>query len=139
MAKSLVVFANALGCGATNTYVEPFGYLNCIMPIGRGWTNNPFYEDTLYWDPNPIVPGHWTWQEGRSAFGNHAFARFNNATIYDASVGIVDSLAPVDSPPHEEYWLCGWDTWDSNYRNRVIDDDPVSNPGSPSNEAFDVF
>ncbi|MBW2608078.1 MAG: hypothetical protein JRD05_10635, partial [Deltaproteobacteria bacterium] len=44
MGKSVVVFANALGCNANYTYVGSFGYLNCVKPIGKGWTNNPFYD-----------------------------------------------------------------------------------------------
>jgi hypothetical protein len=53
--------------------------------------------------------------------------------------GVVDANAPVDSPPCEEYWLDGYDTWSSSYRNRVIDDCPVSNPGSPDDYSFDVY
>ncbi len=138
MAKAEVVFANSLGCSASNTYIEPFGYPNCIYPIGCGWCNNPFYSDPSY-NPNPVVNGDWSIADGRSRFGNHAFARLDG-WIYDASLGCVDvDLDPDDGPIHFPYrYLDGDDTWTNDYRNRVIDNFPAVTPGSPVDNSFSV-
>jgi len=140
MAKAEVIFANSIGCGASNTYVEPFGYLNCIYPIGCGWTNNPFYRFGPPIDPNPVVDGDGSIIEGRSGFANHAFARIDG-WIYDASGGCVDvDLDPDDGPIHFPYrYLDGDDTWTNNYRNRVIDNFPAVTPGSPVDYSFSVY
>jgi len=136
MAKALVVYANAVGCHTSNTYVIPFGYLNCIRPIGKGWTNNPFYDNEQY-DDDPIVNGDWDEDDGRSGFGNHAFARLSG-DIYDASGGQVDVDGTPDAAPHTSRSLDGDDTWTDDYRDRVIDDDPASSPGTPTPYAFSV-
>jgi len=138
MGKAVVIFANALGCGASYTYVGPFGYLNCIKPIGRGWTNNPFYDAGGWVDPNPIVNGDWDSSAGRSLFGNHGFARLGN-DIYDASGGQVDVDGDPDGAPHTARDLDGDDTWTNDYDDRVIDDNPSSSPGSPTNYSFTVY
>jgi len=147
MAKAVVVFANALGCGASNTYVEHFGYPNCIYPIGCGWANNPFYSSPHY-DNNPVVDGDAADDgipnnhAGRSAFANHAFARLGES-IYDASLGCVDvDLDPDDGPIHFPYrYLDGEDTWTNTYRNRVIDNVPAppSGTSTPTNHNFGVY
>jgi len=151
MGQAIVVFANALGCGAQYTYVGPFGYLNCIKPIGKGWANNPFYDNSSC-DANPIVNGDWSWAQGRSSFGNHGFARLGG-NIYDGSGGQVDTGGPGDpaspggdtdgdrpdyGPPFVARDLDGDDTWPNDYRNRVIDDNPTSNPGTPTNYTLSV-
>jgi len=128
MGKSVAVFANALGCGTVYTFVDPFGYLNCIQPIGCGCTNNPF--DAAH----PVVPG----DSGRTSFGNHGFTRLNGM-IYDASVGYVDSDIDPDDCPCDFYALDGDDSWGNNYRNRVIDNVPASNPGAPTNYSSNVY
>jgi hypothetical protein len=117
MAKAVVVFANALGCGAISSYVGNFGYLNCIYSIGRSWTNNPFYnlgvlDPGAGINPNPVVSGDWGWGDGRTGFGNQAFARLGE-WIYDASAGCVGvDLDPDDGPIHLPYrYLDGDDTW----------------------------
>ncbi|MCP4678618.1 MAG: hypothetical protein GY854_24520 [Deltaproteobacteria bacterium] len=139
MAQSVVVFANALGCDAEYILVDPFGYLNCVKPIGKGWTNNPFYDDTMYYNPNPIVDGDASYSsDQRSSFGNHSFARVNN-NLFDASGGQVDvDTDPDDCPPHTPRDLDGNDTWTNDYRNRVIDDNPSSNPGTLSPYSLSV-
>jgi len=136
MGQAEVIFANALGCGAYYTYVEPFGYVNCICPIGRGWCNNPFYSNPIN-NSNPVVDGDWSKSEGRSAFENHAFATLNGK-IYDASAGCVDILDPDDGPIHVPYLLDGDDTWENNYKTRVIDNFPKVAPGNPVDYSFDV-
>lgn len=139
MAQAEVIFGNALGCGVSSTYVgPPFGYLNCIYPIGKGWTNNPFYDNPAY-NSNPVVDGDWSVSDGRSSFGNHGFARLNGS-IYDASAGCVDvDLDPDDGPVHFPYrYLDGDDTWTSDYESRVIDDVPAVSTGTPSNYGVEV-
>ena len=137
MAKSVVTFANALGCGTDNSYVSSFGYLNCVKPVGRGWTNNPFYENPNY-NPNQIVPDDWDINDGRSGFGNHAFCRLSS-DIYDASGGQVDVDGTPDAAPHTARELDGDDTWDNSYEDRVIDDDPDYPTTAPANNSFSVY
>lgn len=147
MGKAVVVFANALGCGAVNSYVGNFGYLNCVCPIGRSWTNNPFYnlgvlDPNTGVDPNPIVSGDWGWGDGRTGFGNHAFARLISGDIYDASGGKVDVDGdPDDGPPHTAHDLDGDDTWTNDYDGRVIDPAPndYGNPSAPQDNGFSVY
>ncbi len=140
MGKSVAVFACALGCEAVYTYVSSFGYLNCVHPIGRGWANNPFYDNPGYssW---PIVPGDWGYAQGRSSFGNHGFTRYgNNMDIYDASGGQVDVDDDPDyGPPFEDWDLDGDDNWTRFYKDKVIDDIPSSSTSSPVNYSFSVY
>lgn len=134
MGKSVVVFANALGAGTEYVYTNPFGYLNLINAIGRGWTNNPFY-DSFGCDPSPIVPG----DNDRCGFGNHAFTLLAGQ-IYDGSGGQVDADAdPDDAPAGTPRDLDGDDSWNASYRTRVIDNLPVSSPGTPTVYAFTVY
>jgi hypothetical protein len=137
MGKAVAAFANALGCGTVYTYVYPFGYLNCVKPVGLGWTNNPFYGDSPPWDPNPIVDGDANSSDGRSGFARHGFTRLGG-DIYDASGGQVDDDANPDEAPHTARELDGDDTWSSDYDDRVIDDVPSSSPGTPANHSFGV-
>jgi hypothetical protein len=74
---------------------------------------------------------------GRSYFGQHAFSR-QSGYIYDASVGTVDSDFDPDEEPFIPYLLSGDDTWDSSYKDSVIDDNPASSPGTPLPYSFDV-
>jgi hypothetical protein len=137
MGQAVVVFANALGAGAEYVYTGPFGYLNLVKPIGKGWSNNPF-SDSGFYSPNPVVDGDFDHSQGRSSFGNHAFARLGGQ-IYDASGGQVDTDSDPDTlPAGTPRDLDGDDSWTASYRNRVIDDNPVSNPGTPTAESFDV-
>lgn len=138
MGKAVMIFANALGAGAEYTYTNPFGYLNLVHPIGRGWANNPFYDNPGY-DSNPVVPGNWDSSDGRSAFGNHAFTRLAGQ-IYDGSGGQVDIDADPDTLPVGTAWdLDGDDSWLATYRDRVIDDVPMSTPGTPTVYSFGVY
>jgi len=138
MGKSVVVFANALGAGAEYTYTGPFGYLNLVHPIGRGWTNNPFYDNFMY-DSNPVVSGDWDSSNGRSSFGNHGFTRLAGQ-IYDGSGGQVDTDGDPDGlPAGAPRDLDGDDSWTSSYRIRVIDDVPSSTPGTPTVYTFGVY
>jgi hypothetical protein len=138
LGKAVVVFANALGAGAEYTYSSPFGYLNLVHPIGRGWTNNPFYDNPGA-NPSPVVPGDSSSADGRWGFGNHAFSRFAGQ-IYDGSGGQVDIDGDPDSLPVGTPWdLDGDDSWTSSFRVRVIDDTPPSNPGTPTVYTFGVY
>ena len=115
MAKAIVVFANALGCNAVNTFVEPFGYVYCIKPIGKEWTNNPFNENPLY-SPALIES---LYHPDRSSFARHAFARLGG-WIYDASAGQVDVDGSPHLPSHTPHNLDGNDTWGAYYRAKLI-------------------
>jgi hypothetical protein len=138
MGKSVVIFSNALGAGTEYTYTGPFGYLNLVKPIGKGWANNPFYDNGGY-DPNPVVNGDWNSGQGRSSFGNHAFTRLGGQ-IFDASGGQVDTDSDPDTlPAGTPRALDGNDSWLSSYRARVIDDIPASSPGTPTVYAFTVY
>lgn len=134
MAASLVVFGSAIGCGSQFDFIDPFGYLNCISPIGRSWTNNPFYGNATYFDSNPLVPGDYGYnppQERRSALGNHAVCVLGGY-IFDASGGQVDvDNDPDDGPPFSPWELVGTDDW-SAYSSKVIDNNPSTNTGNPS-------
>jgi hypothetical protein len=138
MGKAVVIFSNAMGANAKYTYVNPFGYLNCIKPVGRGWANNPFYDNPGC-NPNPIVDGDWSSAQGRCRFGNHGFSRVSDY-ILDGSGGQVDVDADPDyGPPHTARELNGADTWTNNYRYLVIDNYPVSYPGYPTDYGFSVY
>lgn len=138
MGKSVLVFANALGASTEYTFTSPFGFLNLINAIGRGWTNNPFY-DSGSCDANPVVDGSWGSVQGRCGFGNHAFTRLAGQ-IYDASAGQVDvDGAPDTLPAGTPQDLDGTDAWLSSYRARVIDNSPASNPGTPTPFTFTVY
>lgn len=142
MGKSLVTLSNVLGCGLTYRYSNPFGYVNCIYAIGRGWTNNPFYTnpEPLYnIDPHPLVPGDWSWDEGRSYFGNHAFASLNDR-IFDACLTVDTDIDPDDGPPFKMTWMINipWET----YKAKVIDDypSPIGGiTGDPENPVFEIY
>ncbi len=45
---------------------------------------------------------------------------------------------PDFGPPHTARDLDGHDDWNSSYRNRVIDDNPASTPGTPVDLPFGV-
>ena len=138
MGKSVVVFANALGAGAEYTYTGPFGYLNLVRPIGKGWANNPFY-DSGWANASPVVDGDWSSADGRSSFGNHAFSRLAGQ-IFDASGGQVDTDGDPDTlPAGVPRALDGSDSWPSSYQARVIDNIPASSPGVPTVYAFTVY
>ncbi|WP_250436010.1 hypothetical protein [Hanstruepera flava] len=62
-------------------YMNPFGYLAQTNLIGRGQCNNPFYGSS---NTQPVVNQQ---DANRTAFGNHAFIRFN------LTYGIADSCA----------------------------------------------
>lgn len=143
MGKAVVIFANALGADSVYTYVNPFGYLNCVNPIGRGWTNNPFYESPDC-NSNPIVGEDDSYSSNRRcSFGNHGFTRFRDQ-IYDGSGGRVDADTNPDncfSAAVTPRNLDGNDSWLSDYKNRVIDDYPTfsSGTGPTTNYSFDVY
>jgi hypothetical protein len=124
MGKAVNIFANALGCNSDYTLSSPFGYLNCIKPIGRDWANNPFYASMESPYNVPIVGED---DAGRSKFANHAFCMIDN-DIYDACLTVDIDINP-DAAPHTESWATGW-IWDD-YKSRVIDDNPASNPYIP--------
>jgi hypothetical protein len=133
MGKAVKIFANALGCNSLYAFSQPFGYLNCIKAIGRGWSNNPFYASM---GTNPIMGEDDDYYDGRSGFRNHAFCMFGSS-IYDACLK-VDTDSNPDAPPHTESWATGWN-WDT-YKSKVIDNNPASSPGTPyTGYTFSVY
>jgi len=134
MGKALKIFGNALGCGLIYVFSYPFGYLNCIKAIGRGWSNNPFYSNPSY-SSYQIVGEDDDYNDGRSSFGNHAFCRIST-TYYDACLK-VDTDANPDAVPHTESWAYGWD-W-STYKSKVVDNNPGTSTGTPTEYSFSVY
>ncbi len=132
--KALTVFGNAIGCGMTYKFAIPFGYLNCIKPIGKGWTNNPFYDNPTN-SSDPIVGEDDDASSGRSGFGNHAFSSIGS-NIYDSCLK-VDTDSNPDAPPHSESWMSG-EPWAS-YKSKVVDNVPAVATGSPTRYAFGVY
>jgi hypothetical protein len=121
--------------------VYSFGYLNCIKPIGCGYTNNPFHDGPGAC-PDAIMPGNST-ADGqgrpRTLFARHAFATLSDGIIYDASGVYVDGdWDPDDWPCLLGLGLCQYD-WDD-YWPKVIDQNPAppGGTGSPSVVTFDA-
>jgi hypothetical protein len=134
MGKSVNLYSNALGCNSDYVYTNPFGYLNCIKPIGRSWTNNPFYVFLSSPYNVPIV-GEDLSDPNRTSFGNHAFCMLGNI-IYDACL-TVDVDSNPDYSPFVESWATSWD-W-STYRTKIIDNIPASSTGSPVKYTYSVY
>jgi hypothetical protein len=132
MGKSLVTFANVVGCGLSYRYSDPFGYVNCIYAIGRCWTNNPFYEHPMIY-PKPIVPGDWGFPEGRWSFGRHAFGSIGD-NIFDACLTVDTDNDPDYGPPFTETWMID-EPW-TGYKNKVVDNYPATNTGYPYTYTF---
>lgn len=134
MGKSEVTFSNVVGCGLIYRFSGPFGYLNCIYAIGRGWTNNPFYSNPNY-NPNPIVPEDWSSAEGRSRFGNHAFGSIVD-NIFDACLTVDTDSNPDYGPPFTETWMLD-EPWNG-YKTKVVDDNPPISTAYPSTYSFTI-
>jgi hypothetical protein len=134
MGHSLVSMANAVGCNLSYRFSQPFGYLNCIHPIGQGWANNPFYGNSNY-SSNPIVNGDWTIADGRSRFGNHAFGSISD-NIFDACLTVDTDSDPDFGPPFTETWMIN-QVWNS-YKAKVVDNNPSTNTSYPSIETFNI-
>jgi hypothetical protein len=142
MGKSLVTISNALGCGLSYRYCYPFGHLNCIYGIGRSWTNNPFHANTdplYHFVPDPVVPGDWSWNDGRSFFVNHAFGSIGE-NIFDATLTVDTDEDPDDGPIYKTTWMINvpWEI----YKDNVVDDYPIfdwGNTGYPEIMSFDIY
>jgi hypothetical protein len=80
-AGAIQTFAAALGIQCDWLFLNPYGYINETHLLGiPGLCNNPFYQMN---GSLPLV----TWNDpNRTAFGNHAFIRFNGF-IFDACAG----------------------------------------------------
>jgi hypothetical protein len=107
--------ADLLGAQTRYVWSNPFGYLNCIDPIGRGedYSNNPFHESSYYRDDPVTYQDGTSGSCGRSSFGNHAFAATQPGpfgVIWDATM-CVDADAnrdtPVQFPPDGGYRSSG--------------------------------
>jgi hypothetical protein len=113
--------------------------VNCIYTIGKGWTNNPFYEDPTN-DPAPIVSEDAGWNppnEKRSKFGNHAFCMlFDDLKIYDACLKVDTDANPDYGPPFTATWAYDWN-W-STYKTKIVDDNPYTATSTPITYTFPI-
>ncbi|MBN1348186.1 hypothetical protein JXJ21_02135 [candidate division KSB1 bacterium] len=139
MGKAVTTFGNAVGCGLVYKYAEPFGYVNCVKPIGRGWSNNPFYANPSFWN-DPVVgedTGYNPPSEKRSRFLRHAFGTIGGA-VYDACIKVDTDVNP-DYTPCTESWAIGW-SFDPSYVIRVVDANPATETGNATapNSCFGV-
>ena len=69
--------AKCVGAPSDYYYHGPFGYLNYVLPIGRGKCNNPFFGCNAN---NPAVGP----DDQRTGFGNHAYTKLGGTNNYDA-------------------------------------------------------
>ncbi len=76
-AASTALMSRLLGADSRYYFHSPFGYLNYVLPIGRGKCNNPFYD---CWGNNPEVGP----DAQRTRFGNHAYQKLGGTKNYDA-------------------------------------------------------
>jgi len=133
--KALNIFLNSIGCNSGYKWSIPFGFLNCVLPIGRSWTNNPFYANPnrVYPYTQPIVGED---DSNRTGFNNHAFCMINEI-VYDACLKVDTDSNPDYGAPFSESWAINWD-W-STYKNKVIDNNPATNTEGPYNYNFSVY
>ncbi len=85
-AASNALMSKVVGAGLDYYFHQPFGYLNYVLPIGRGKCNNPFYGCL---GTNPAVGP----DDPRTDFGNHAYPKLNGGTNFDACMRV---------------WVPGW-------------------------------
>lgn len=78
-AAALSLMAKLVGAPTEYNFHNPFGYLNYVVPIGRGRCNNPFYGCQ---GDNPAVGE----DDYRSGFGNHAYTKKSSENIFDATM-----------------------------------------------------
>jgi hypothetical protein len=77
-AASLALMGKSVGTPLDYYFHGPFGYLQMVVPIGRGRCNNPFYG---CWSNDPVRGVDDT---GRTRFGNHAYTKLGGQNNYDA-------------------------------------------------------
>ena len=80
-AASNALMSKVVGAGLDYYFHQPFGYLNYVLPIGRGKCNNPFYG---CFGNNPAVGP----DDPRTSFGNHAYPKLNGNNNYDACMRV---------------------------------------------------
>ena len=80
-AASNALMSKVVGAGLDYYFHQPFGYLNYVLPIGRGKCNNPFYGCI---GNNPAVGP----DDPRTGFGNHAYPKLNGSNNYDACMRV---------------------------------------------------
>ena len=77
-AASLALMGKSVGAPLDYYYHGPFGYLQMVLPIGRGQCNNPFYG---CWSNDPVRGVD---DATRTGFGNHAYTKLAGQNNYDA-------------------------------------------------------
>src|SRR5262249_43889319 len=75
-AASCALMAKVVGADSDYYFHQPFGYLNFVVPIGRGECNNPFPGCVGL----PVVGP----DDPRTSFGNHAYQKLGGSRNYDA-------------------------------------------------------
>jgi len=110
MAKALVIFSNALGCGLGLRYCRSFGDLNWVQLVGK---NDWDYE--LH-------------------FNNHAFAALDDR-VFDASIK-VSTWSNPDKLPHLADWLINI-PWDR-YKKMVVKKESKTQPDFPQMVIFKI-
>jgi hypothetical protein len=77
-AASLALMGKVIGAPLDYYFHGPFGYLNFVVPIGRGRCNNPFYGCFAN-DPERGAD-----DATRTGFGNHAYTKLSAQNNFDA-------------------------------------------------------
>ena len=77
-AASLALMGKVIGTRLDYYFHGPFGYLQFVVPIGRGKCNNPFYGCTAN-DPVRGID-----DTSRTSFGNHAYTKASAQNNFDA-------------------------------------------------------
>jgi len=75
-AASCALMAKVVGADSDYYFHQPFGYLNYVVPIGRGKCNNPF--------PGCVGLPAVGPDDQRTGFGNHAYQKLGGSRNYDA-------------------------------------------------------
>ncbi|MBN1115417.1 MAG: hypothetical protein JXA66_08755 [Oligoflexia bacterium] len=91
-------FASILGIEVEQMFHQTFGYLNNVVPIGRGECNHPFYLSDAFNLHDPIV-GPDEVHPDRAYFKNHGYCRYNDKnydlTMKSAQVAPDSSIAAL--------------------------------------------
>ncbi|KYK31230.1 MAG: hypothetical protein AYK19_04105 [Theionarchaea archaeon DG-70-1] len=111
-AASLAALGNVVGCDLTYQFHGPFGYLNIVVPIGRGRCNNPFYGSS---GTKPIMGKD---DASRTYFGNHAYTKMDRK-VFDATMQGDYSRIHHPEPLSVPFWLIN--RMQNEYERKVID------------------
>jgi hypothetical protein len=86
-AGALTLMSKVVGAQVDYYYHGPtFGYLNYVVPIGRGRSNNPFWLDNQCQPIRDPIADPDAGPPERSPFGNHGYTKLNHTNNYDATM-----------------------------------------------------